>query len=232
MAPRGTADHGEAVGGGRGVDAGQRTQRVDRLADRIARGAPAGISSPGSTDLHRQQVGLSKPVSASFSASIVRTSSPAPQSSITVRATWPMTSTCRMRGACVTRRAARAYRRQQRLARDQQGGHEADDDAGRHREAERVEQHATSTVSAGDSQQIGRREGDERVEASVRQQHAEHAAGDGEQQALDEQLPDDRPRPAPSDVRIAISRRRDAARASSRLATLKQAIDSSTPTAP
>jgi hypothetical protein len=38
-------------------------------------------------------------------------------------------------------------------------------------------------------------------------------------------------RPAPSDVRIAISRRRDAARARRRLATLKQAIDSNKPTA-
>jgi hypothetical protein len=39
-------------------------------------------------------------------------------------------------------------------------------------------------------------------------------------------------RPAPSEVRIASSCRRDAARASSRFATLKQAIDSSTATAP
>ena len=38
-------------------------------------------------------------------------------------------------------------------------------------------------------------------------------------------------RPAPSEVRMAISRRRDADRASSRLATLKHAIASNTPTA-
>ena len=87
-------------------------------------------------------------------------------------------------------------------------------------------------VELGHAQQFGRRKGHQRVKAPAGEHDAEGAAGEREQQALDERTAAAMAhRGAPSEVRIATSRRRDTARASSRLAMLKQAMASSTPTA-
>jgi hypothetical protein len=63
---------------------------------------------------------------------------------------------------------------------------------------------------------------------ATRDQNAAQAADEGEQQALDEQLPHDRAASGAREARIAISRVRAADRASSMLATLKQAMSRNT----
>ena len=62
--------------------------------------------------------------------------------------------------------------------------------------------------------------------------HAERAAGHRQDHAFGEQLADQPGAAAPREARMAISRLRYAARESSRLDTLTQAMTSSRPTAP
>ena len=73
------------------------------------------------------------------------------------------------------------------------------------------------------------RDGQERP---FRQKQTGDRAHRREQYAFGEQLPEDRPRPAPRAVRTAISRSRPEALASSRLATFEQAMSSTQATAP
>ena len=89
-----------------------------------------------------------------------------------------------------------------------------------------------STRIAPTARQPRRAEGDQRADAGLRDEHAERAADQREQQALGEHLAVSRERPAPSAARIANSPRRCAPRASSRFVTLTHAIASTRSTAP
>ena len=78
-----------------------------------------------------------------------------------------------------------------------------------------------------------RRQGQlERLQAHCGEDHAHDAGKQRQHPALGEQLPHQPRGIGPSALRSAISRWREAARASMRLATLAQAISSTSPTAP
>ena len=89
-----------------------------------------------------------------------------------------------------------------------------------------------STSHLADSRQAGWIGADQRLDAGAREQHPEHAARDTQRITLSViALRTSRPRPAPSAVSTANSRWRVSARASSRFATLAQAMSSTNPTA-
>ena len=99
--------------------------------------------------------------------------------------------------------------------------------------AEREEQSARSIEKLKQRQRAWRRRRrPERGHHPPRQRDACDSADQRQQHALGQQLPDRRPRLAPSASRTASSRCRAAARDSSRLATFAQAISSTAPTAP
>ena len=186
-------NHRQAVGGCRRLDAGKRAQRGDGAA--IERDALlGGYRAPGQPDLHRQHVvPVDAVVGVRATPSPCCTRSPAPHSRITVMATWHTTSALpearRLRHA----RPAGAQRADQAT-----GARRASPARGRRSRRSAIDRPSAynstrrSTCSSGARR---RSAGANAIRASSVQrgeEHAEHAAGDRQQQALDQQLPDDR----------------------------------------
>ncbi len=119
-----------------------------------------------------------------------------------------------------------------RMARRLKGRHQAEQDAGSECDRGGERQNVPIDLGPSDRGQIGRQHGRERVEAPGADEEPEYAAAHRKQQTLGEQLSNhSRPRRAPRASRTAISRRRLDPRASSRFATLAQAMRSTKPTA-
>ena len=104
---------------------------------------------------------------------------------------------------------------------------EAEQNAGTDGDDRGEREHPEVEPNSSPSRPPAGQEPDDDPSRAASDQDAERGAEQREQEALGEQLTDDAaPRPAPSARRMAISRWRDAARASSRLATLAQAMSS------
>ena len=231
--PARRSDDSEAVAGARRLHAGQRAEGRSAHRDRTASGARRGYRAAGRPTSIVSTLDMSTPVFAELSAASVRASSPAPHRSMTVIATWQTTSACRMRGACVTRTPFGAGRRRrsirarpaapERCRRRARSASTGPACRPTHACRPRGRAHAADPAARTQRAHRGSR-------APVATPSAPPAAD-----SITLSTTSCRTiatRPAPSDVRIAISRRRAAPLARSRLATLKQAIDSSTPTAP
>ncbi len=174
--------------------------------------ALAGVARRRQRHFHRQHVVLVDAVVGAGSAPASSAPSrPAPQSRMTVIATWQTTRTWRMRGECVTPRPPARSAGDDGLAGDQHGGHEPDDQAGERPTGRARRQHAAIDEQCGHAQQIRRREGDQRVEAPG----APAATPSAPPAMASSRLSITccwtiARRPAPSELRMAISRRRDA----------------------
>jgi hypothetical protein len=88
-------------------------------------------------------------------------------------------------------RVARSERFDNRPAGYDDRRRQAGDDTCQRRQPCRIQQDARVDRQFGGAKQIGRSEGEQRVEAPLREHHAECSSGHRQQHALDQQLPDD-----------------------------------------